>query len=1595
LEDKTADLLAQLADTEAGAKIRLNVPLGAVALRTSEDAGKLRDLQLERQFDLTIATPDPTLIVRVRIYGFGIEDLRPPPPVAPPPLKKGTGALPALEELMSRRGGGPTASPPAGQAPPVAPAAPPPALAPYVPDAPVYSLQVGAREPHEAILRRLEHLAAGTRIRLQVAVGAITLRTDEDFERLREVWQRKQVHLTLVTADPAVVERGRRLGFDVEDIRRHRTGDAPAMVVVAPGAAPIPERRAPRAAGPVPDDDGVYHIDVAPGDRTPDLLRHLEALPPQSRIRMYVPEGARVLRTVESYKMLSYVRDRHASITVVSPDPAVVNVAKAAGFGGEMRAARALPDPEVIVPPAGVPLPDSAPLAAPPEPPAPEPSLWAAAEEALLAEATRTTAPAAGAPPRPLRYGGDTLDILVADVEHAAGDYHVEMDPHEPTEDLLEWLQTVPPASEVHLNVPPGAIALQVAGDFEVLRDMLQERRIHLVVSTPDARVRGLARDQGFSVQEVPETAAVAMPEGTTLPLARPVFSTPRTPGLEAGPALPTTESTGAPAGAASGPESPRAGGGTPDLPEPATADLRQGSDALTSTAPAAVEAGPDAVPTGETTLGAEAPPVTIPAAGEPAAATPSAPMAADDEQAAQGVPAAAPMEAAAVRADAGEATAASAAVRSEADIRAAEAAEAAMLMEELDMSALDMADDPGDHASGLPPANAADEVAEEAEPRAPVPTVPGTQLPLLAEPQAARVADEEDATSPAAPARPVAEPAALAQEPDVAAVPDQPALSAAPAPGMAGEPVTAAVPPLPGAAVAAERDPAAAPAVTALTEPLGEADGGSTTGPLPAPMPEPAAALAGEMPAEAAAAPLVVAPGEPTAGQTEVVPGTPPDTVSVTAAVPGAWRSSVVPAAHGAQIEMPATPAPELSLEVGAQEMADELVRRLEMVPLGARVRLYAPAGALTSWKIRDYKLLRDMMKARQAQITLISSDPAIISMAGIYGFAVEGLRAPKVAPTPPRTTPPTAISRPPLAGPPAPPPTPPPGAAPLSSTRGSEMPARPEDVPGGSAPTPSNGHAPEGAVAGGSERATLATPVGDMIRRGLAPTDLEQLAEALRRQGPLDGVAVQAGGEGEGDRLYQSLSALANRHGGGIILFGLDAGRTYAPVGVASPATMQSTLVRVAAEQMEPALHVQTATAHVDGVTLVGVAVPELPATQKPAYFKPLGLQKGAFTRVGATNQPMSDYEIFSYVNSRGQAAFDAEPIPTATLDDLDRTRLGDYLGQSQPTLNQVLPFDQALERVLVQRGIAVPVDGVMRPTLAGLLMFGLDPQAFEPQLVITFLHYYGTTEQEKSPRGERFLDNRKFQGPIPDMIEKATDHLLASIRKSSLIRGMRREDTPEYPFEAVREAFINAIVHRDYSPRARGSYIQIRLFADRVEIQSPGGLYGNVTETTLEEEQSTRNRVLMRLMEDFRFAENRGSGIRAIIASMREANLEPPRLQDKRSSFWVVLRNHPLMSPETLDWLQQFGGQALNAHHLSALAYLRQNEQMTPSDYHRLNEVDPALAVGELRSLVQTGFVAEHRDGSRTFYTLKAPATLERVAGSPPPGDGDTQG
>jgi len=232
------------------------------------------------------------------------------------------------------------------------------------------------------------------------------------------------------------------------------------------------------------------------------------------------------------------------------------------------------------------------------------------------------------------------------------------------------------------------------------------------------------------------------------------------------------------------------------------------------------------------------------------------------------------------------------------------------------------------------------------------------------------------------------------------------------------------------------------------------------------------------------------------------------------------------------------------------------------------------------------------------------------------------------------------------------------------------------------------------------------------------------------------------------------------------------------------------------------------------------------------------------------------------------------------------------------------------------------------------------------------------------------------------LEEMVGEAVGRCLMNMRQSTLIEGILHRDISEYPEEAVREALINAIAHRDYSPYMVGSQVRIEMFADRLEIMTPGGLFGPVNESNLESTQSTRNQLLMRILSEIGLVENRGSGIEAMLTSLREAHLEPPRFQDTRTYFTVTFSNQTLLDPETVAWLNLYASLPINPHQRTALAYLHRHKQITNPDYCRLNNVDSLVATRELRGLVEAGAIAMHGTRRWAYYSLADKATAPQI-------------
>lgn len=313
---------------------------------------------------------------------------------------------------------------------------------------------------------------------------------------------------------------------------------------------------------------------------------------------------------------------------------------------------------------------------------------------------------------------------------------------------------------------------------------------------------------------------------------------------------------------------------------------------------------------------------------------------------------------------------------------------------------------------------------------------------------------------------------------------------------------------------------------------------------------------------------------------------------------------------------------------------------------------------------------------------------------------------------------------------------------------------------------------------------------------------------------------------------------------------------------------------------------------------------AIQVLAGPYKPYWHVHRGRRR-ALIRVGSTNREASPDELERMFQESGRLVYGAKPVPGAGFDELDMRRLRNYFrdvrGGESPDSDSA-----EWERLLVNLELMVETSGVTTPTIDGTLLFGRNPKRFLPQSGIRALAFAGTSRDYAARADE---DLRGPLLPLLDsedrlvesgLVEQALDFVSRNTAPEASIEGGRRIDRDAYPQEVLREAVVNALVHRDYS--IYGTDITLTLFEDRLEIASPGRLPNTVTVAGLREGlRYARNQTLVNVMRDYRYVDFRGMGIRdKMIPGMREHNGTEPEFEERDQVFVVRVLARPPAAP-----------------------------------------------------------------------------------------------
>jgi ATP-dependent DNA helicase RecG len=325
--------------------------------------------------------------------------------------------------------------------------------------------------------------------------------------------------------------------------------------------------------------------------------------------------------------------------------------------------------------------------------------------------------------------------------------------------------------------------------------------------------------------------------------------------------------------------------------------------------------------------------------------------------------------------------------------------------------------------------------------------------------------------------------------------------------------------------------------------------------------------------------------------------------------------------------------------------------------------------------------------------------------------------------------------------------------------------------------------------------------------------------------------------------------------------------------------------------------------------------------------------------YIRRSAQNLPVNTLEKKHRLElNKGIASFENETIDVDTNLVTNSTVILDFLLSVIPTAE---PEPWLRKQILIQDEL---------PTVAGVILFAEEPQAILPKQSGIKIYRYETRDEEGS-RATLSFDPMTIEGCAYDQIYEAVNAAVEVIQDIKIL-GTEGLEEIEYPPETLHEIVTNAVLHRDYSI---ASDIHIRIFDNRIEVESPGTLPGHITTDNILDEQFARNGTIVRLINKFPNPPNKdvGEGLNTAFEAMRRLRLKDPIIEEKESSVQVVIRHEPLASPEE-----------------TVMEYLKSHEEISNSTARKL-----------------TGITSENTM-KNVFYRLRDRGLLERVPGKKGP-------
>jgi len=429
--------------------------------------------------------------------------------------------------------------------------------------------------------------------------------------------------------------------------------------------------------------------------------------------------------------------------------------------------------------------------------------------------------------------------------------------------------------------------------------------------------------------------------------------------------------------------------------------------------------------------------------------------------------------------------------------------------------------------------------------------------------------------------------------------------------------------------------------------------------------------------------------------------------------------------------------------------------------------------------------------------------------------------------------------------------------------------------------------------------------------------------------------------------ERALRSICGFLN-HKGGSVYFGISDKNEL--IGQSATDSTLKSLSQKIRQKIKPEISPEIKVLEIKGRKVIEARI-------KKGANKPYYLDGISYKRVSTESPPIAPEELESIILKKNKIQWDSQICEEASLEDINWVIVKEFF---------IPKYESLAKRRLAGTGKelleALGCIKNNKPTNAGILLFGKNPEMFFRNSYIAMARYRGTVESTER------LDYKEFTGNIFQQIDNSDKYIKEHVAILSRLHPMNveREDISEYPFFSIRELIINAVCHRDYSEK--GSKIIIKIFNERINYYNPGGLPKGVTPENILKMQKSRNPVIANILSKVKYIEELGEGWNKIINEFKTHPLRPemPKVEDLKIATSVTIYK------AVLNIFERFKN-ILNERQIKLIKHLQMHEYINSTEYAKIFGVTNRQAREDLSKMASLRLLIKEGKARLTKYKI----------------------